>query len=127
MLNIAIMGQVLVGSLTTGIAAALAGNKKAGFATSVLGAISTVIASFLARSRASGEPEASVARVKDLEHFLRDCNAFAMDYGECITREHDDELFRLRGRFETLLGNFDRKDKEVRNDKDREKDPTPPV
>jgi hypothetical protein len=73
-----------------------------------LGGLATVVASYLARVRGSGEPENSVTRVKDLEHFIRDCEAFTLDYGHILGDKHDARLLALRSRFEELLGNADR-------------------
>ncbi|KAL4244780.1 hypothetical protein ABKN59_009388 [Abortiporus biennis] len=73
-LNIAIGAQVILGALTTGIAAATTG-KHTQIATSILGGLSTLAASYLAKSRGSGEPEASIARCKDLEHFVHGIGA----------------------------------------------------
>jgi len=73
--------------------------------TAILGGLSTVVASYLARSRGSNEPELSIARVKDLEHFVRECEAFKMDYGHVLGHEHDQRLEQFRERFEELLGN----------------------
>ena len=77
--------------------------------TAVLGGMSTVIASYLARTRGSNEPELSITRVKDLEQFIRECEAFKMDHGH-VTGDVvlDKELESLRGRFEELLGNANR-------------------
>lgn len=76
--------------------------------TAVLGGMSTVVASYLARTRGTNEPELSITRVKDLEKFIRECDAFIMDYGH-LTGDSDGELNkeldRLRKRFEDLLGN----------------------
>ncbi|KAG2154164.1 uncharacterized protein EDB93DRAFT_1248371 [Suillus bovinus] len=108
-LNIAIGLQILLGALTTGLAAALSG-KQVSFGISILGGMSTLVASYLARARGSNEPELSITRVKDLDHFLRDCLAFKMDHGhEYGTRENglNDRLEYLRKRFEELLGNAD--------------------
>lgn len=105
-LNIAIGVQVLVGSLITGLSAALAG-RPSQITTSILGGLSTVIASYLARARGSGEPELSTARVKDLEKFIRDLEAFIMDHGEKIGNDYDEQLSEFRGRLEELLGNGD--------------------
>lgn len=72
--------------------------------------MSTMVASYLARARGSNEPELSITRVKDLDQFLRDCDAFEMDHGhEYGTPENklDIRLNDLRGRFEELLGNAD--------------------
>ena len=67
-----------------------------------------MVASYMARARGSGEPELSITRVKDLEHLLRECRAFQMDYAhEYGTPENglDNRLEDLRRRFEELLGN----------------------
>ena len=70
-----------------------------------LGAISTLIASYLARARGSNEPELSIARTKDLEQFIRECRTFQMDHGHIIGNEYDQELSRFRSKYEELLGN----------------------
>ncbi|KAG2341638.1 hypothetical protein BDR05DRAFT_976805 [Suillus weaverae] len=101
-LNIAIGLQVLLGALTTGLGAALTGKQ--------VGGMSTLVASYLARTRGSNEPELSITRVKDLDQFLRDCLAFKMDHGhEYGTPENglNNRLEHLRKRFEELLGNAD--------------------
>ncbi|KAG1753512.1 uncharacterized protein EDB91DRAFT_1242500 [Suillus paluster] len=108
-LNIAIGVQVLLGALTTGVAAALSG-KQVSIATTILGGAATLVASYLARARGSNEPELSITRVKDLDQFLRDCLSFKMDHGhEYGTAENglNDRLDQLRKRFEELLGNAD--------------------
>lgn len=73
-----------------------------------VGGLTTLMASYLALVRGSGEPELSSARVKDLGQFLRDCESFAFDHGEeYVTPGHklDEEVECLRRRFEQLLGN----------------------
>ncbi|KAG0706939.1 hypothetical protein DFH29DRAFT_96249 [Suillus ampliporus] len=108
-LNIAIGLQVLLGALTTGVASALSG-KQVSIATTTLGVMSTLVASYLARTRGSNEPELSITRVKDLDQFLRDCLAFKMDHGhEYGTPDNglNNRLEQLRKRFEELLGNAD--------------------
>ncbi|KAG6910265.1 hypothetical protein DXG01_012077 [Tephrocybe rancida] len=70
-----------------------------------LGGLSTLVASYLARARGSNEPELSITRVKDLEQYIREADAFHMDYGHITTDEQDHRLFRFRERFEELLGN----------------------
>jgi len=47
----------------------------------LLGGLSTIVASYLARARGSNEPELSITRVNDLEQFIRECRAFQMDFG----------------------------------------------
>jgi hypothetical protein len=68
------------------------------------GGFSTVVASYLARARGSGEPELSNARVKDLDQFLRECQSFKLDHGHVLGNQFDAELTRYRQRFEQLLG-----------------------
>ena len=72
---------------------------------SYIGALATLVASYLARARGSNEPELSITRTKDLEQFIRECQSFTMDYGHVSGTEYDSELIRFRTRFEELLGN----------------------
>ncbi|KAI3611390.1 hypothetical protein WG66_002183 [Moniliophthora roreri] len=74
-------------------------------AVSVLGGLSTLVASYLARTRGSNEPELSIARTKDLEQFIRECEAFKLDKGHENGHDYDARLEQLRARFEELLGN----------------------
>ncbi|OBZ72819.1 hypothetical protein A0H81_07045 [Grifola frondosa] len=102
-LNAAIGMQVLLGALTTGIAASGNGGH---VGIPILGGLSTLAASYLARSRGSGEPEVSTAKCKDLEAFIRECEAFMLDKGHLIGPEYDLMLERYRGRrFEGIMGN----------------------
>ncbi|THU98555.1 hypothetical protein K435DRAFT_777434 [Dendrothele bispora CBS 962.96] len=103
-LNVAIGLQVLLGALTTGLSAVTTGHQTS-IMTSILGGLSTLVASYLARARGSNEPELSITRVKDLEQFIRECEAFQMDVGHLTGNDHDDKLRSLRNRFEELLGN----------------------
>ncbi|KAI9463879.1 hypothetical protein HD554DRAFT_2026866 [Boletus coccyginus] len=100
-LNIAIGLQVFFGALTTGIAAAVtSGRQASGF--------STMVASYMARARGSGEPEVAIARVKDLEQFLREVRAFQMDHAHEYSTPENGLGIRLedmRRRFEEMLGN----------------------
>jgi hypothetical protein len=70
-----------------------------------IGALATLVASYLARARGSNEPELSITRTKDLEQFIRECRSFQLDHGHLSGPEFDPELIRLRRRFEELLGN----------------------
>ncbi|KAJ3812822.1 hypothetical protein EV368DRAFT_37955 [Lentinula lateritia] len=103
-LNVAIGLQVLLGALTTAISAATSG-KQTSIAVSVLGGLSTLVASYLARARGSNEPELSIIRVKDLDQFIRECKAFDMDFGHLTGDAYDGRLQKFRTRFEELLGN----------------------
>ncbi|KAG6885103.1 hypothetical protein C0993_005870 [Termitomyces sp. T159_Od127] len=106
-LNIAIGLQVILGALTTGLASVAATSHQTALATAILGGFSTITASYLARARGSNEPELSITRVKDLEQFIRQCEAFQMDHGQTLGNKYDKEVQDLRGRFEELLGNLD--------------------
>ncbi|KAJ7133181.1 hypothetical protein C8R44DRAFT_21858 [Mycena epipterygia] len=103
-LNIAIGLQVLLGSLTTGLSVVTTG-RQTSIMTTILGGLSTVVASYLARSRGSNEPELSIIRCKDLEQFIRECEIFMLDFGHISGNEHDEKLTALRDRYEELLGN----------------------
>ena len=76
--------------------------------STVLGGLSTLAASYLAKARGSGEPELSTARAKDLEKFKRECEAFIEDYGHEHGHSHDQRINELRAQFEMLLGNGDK-------------------
>ncbi|RPD56811.1 hypothetical protein L226DRAFT_538281 [Lentinus tigrinus ALCF2SS1-7] len=103
-LNVAIGAQVILGALTTGVAAATSG-RQTSIATSVLGGMSTLAASYLAKARGSGEPEDSTRKAQDLKSFIRDCEAFKLDHGHKIGPDHDDMINRYRRRFEEIMGN----------------------
>ena len=70
--------------------------------------------------RGSNEPELSITRTKDLDQFIRECDAFQLDRGHIIVRPgagagedgvggggpaEEGRLGELRRRFEELLGN----------------------
>lgn len=69
------------------------------------GGLATLVASYLARARGSNEPELSITRCKDLDHFIRETQAFQLDHGHSQGAEHDDTLNKFRRDFEALLGN----------------------
>lgn len=73
--------------------------------TSILGGAGTVVASYLARARGSNEPELSISRVKDLQRYIRECEAFVQDHGFETGHDYDDRIDRLREDYEHLLGN----------------------
>ncbi|KAG6844986.1 hypothetical protein H0H87_001929 [Tephrocybe sp. NHM501043] len=103
-LNCAIGLQVLLGALTTGLSTVTTGHQTS-IMTAILGGLATLSASYLARARGSNEPELSITRVKDLEQFIRECEAFQMDHGHTLGDKYDGELGEFRHRFEELLGN----------------------
>lgn len=103
-LNIAIGIQVLLGSITTGFsAAATSGTRSTAIQTTVFGIMSTMVASYLARTRGTNEPESSIARVKDLEHFLREVRAFDLDHGGDVD-EWSTEINYFRKKLQEMLG-----------------------
>jgi hypothetical protein len=105
-LNVAIGLQVLLGSLTTGLSGvAISSGRSIAVSTTILGAFATLVASYLARARGSNEPELSIARVKDLDQFLRECKNFEGDHGAYTGHDYDKQLDYYRSRFENLLGN----------------------
>ncbi|PIL32603.1 hypothetical protein GSI_05306 [Ganoderma sinense ZZ0214-1] len=109
-LNAAIGAQVVLGALTTGVAAATTG-RSTSVATSILGGMSTLAASYLAKARGSGEPDASAKRAQDLESFIRDLQAFVLDHGHLtvgagdgVQPEYGAMVARYRRRFEEIMG-----------------------
>ena len=76
------------------------------YSFSLTGGLATLVASFLARSRSSNEPDLSITRVKDLENFIRECEAFILDNGHITspTDKVEAKLIWFRERFEGLLG-----------------------
>lgn len=74
-------------------------------ATTVLGGMSTLAASYLAKSRGTGEPEASQAMAKDLQSFVRDCESVMLDKGHHVGEQYDDVVQSMRDRLEAILGN----------------------
>jgi len=103
-LNIAIGLQVVISALITGLSAVTTG-RHTSIMTSILGGLGTIVASYLARARGSNEPELSNARMKDLQKFIRECDAFVQDHGFSHGGEFDLRIDGLRREYEQLLGN----------------------
>ena len=105
-LNGAIGLQVVLGTLTTGLSVVTSG-KQTAIMTAILGGISTVLASFLAKMRGSHEPEFSSLRVKELDRFIRECETFILDHGHEAVGGPDSEwrekLQEYRNRLESIL------------------------
>ena len=123
----------MFGALTTGVAAATTGRQvgvsqavlsvsgrsyspsalQTSIATSILGGLSTLAASYLAKARGSGEPDTSAKRARELESFLRDLQAFMLDHGHLTSSaeggtqaaQHEAMVARYRRRFEEIMGN----------------------
>jgi len=100
--NVAIGVQVLLGALTTGIAAATSG-RQTSVVISILGGLSTLAASFLASARGTGEPEKSTNRSKELKNFIRDLSAYMLDKGH-HGPDDDERVTEYRRRFEEIMG-----------------------
>ena len=121
--NIALGLQIFIGALTTALGAALTGKKvrykstlsysppntrhQTSVAVSVLGGASTLVASFLARTKSSNEPQTSQFRAQALDHFLREIAAFKLDHGHEIGERWDDKIHGFRLGLEKILGNHD--------------------
>ncbi|TFY67537.1 hypothetical protein EVJ58_g1550, partial [Rhodofomes roseus] len=91
-LNICIGIQIILGAITTGVAAASTTSRTStSVGIPILGGLSTLSASYLARARGSGEPELSIVRQHDLDHFIRDTEAFLLDRGHLIGPQYDAE------------------------------------
>lgn len=67
--------------------------------------MSTLAASYLAKMRGSGEPEASAARIKDIENFQREIEATKLDMGHIVGPQCDEIINGYRRRFEEIMGN----------------------
>lgn len=72
-----------------------------------LGGASTLVASYLARARGSNEPENSLQRAKELDHFIREARAFELDHGHAVGAAFDRELSSFRHTLEAMLGSND--------------------
>jgi len=102
--NIAMGLQILIGALTTGLGAALSG-KSTSVAISILGGASTLVASYLARTKGSNEPQVSLIRAQALDHFLREIEAFVLDHGHEVGGKWDEKINGFRFGLERILGN----------------------
>jgi len=66
-----------------------------------------LLTSYLAKARGSNEPATSIARVQDLDKFIREAEAFIIDHGNESGAAYDKRLEGFRNNFEELLGNSD--------------------
>jgi len=103
-LNIALGLQLLLGALVTGLSAAVS-PKHVGLTTSILGGMSTLVASYLARMRGSNEPQQSISKAQALDQFIRKCEAHLLDYGFDLASGEDEKVRNLREKLEGILGN----------------------
>jgi hypothetical protein len=71
----------------------------------MLGGASTLVASYLARTKGTNEPQASKYRVQALDHFLREIEAFDLDHGYEMGDKWDDKINGFRLGLERILGN----------------------
>ncbi|EMD37656.1 hypothetical protein CERSUDRAFT_154405 [Gelatoporia subvermispora B] len=103
-INSAIGIEVVLGALTTGIAASTSGHETT-TVIAILGGLSTLAASYLARARGSGQPDSSILLCRDLENYIRDLEGFMLDHGTVLGPEYDIMIAHYRKRFEEVLGN----------------------
>jgi hypothetical protein len=71
----------------------------------MLGGASTLVASYLARTKGTNEPQASKSRVRALDHFIREIEAFDLDHGHEMGDKWDDKINGYRLGLERILGN----------------------
>ena len=71
----------------------------------MLGGASTLVASYLARTKGTNEPQASRFRARALDHFLREIEAFDLDHGHEMGDKWDDKIKGFRLGLERILGN----------------------
>jgi len=114
----------MLGALTTGLAAVATDRKvhppfsssysrshhlllsfKMSTAVSVMGGVSTVISTYMAKARGENEPETSEALCKNLEQFIREAEAFSMDHGHLSEPDVklDEKIGWFRQRLEDLI------------------------
>ncbi|TDL22813.1 hypothetical protein BD410DRAFT_788153 [Rickenella mellea] len=101
--DIALGLQILSSALITALSA-VGGDRKTQISTAVLGAIATMVASYLARIRGTGEPHLSYSRSKNLQSFVRQCESFIEDHGDETDQLCDAKIDEFRKHFEDLLG-----------------------
>jgi hypothetical protein len=71
---------------------------------SIMGGVSTILSTYMAKARGTGEPEISKALVMNLEQFIRECEAFTSDHGMEVKGDHlNEKIGWFRERLETLL------------------------
>ena len=71
----------------------------------MLGGASTLVASYLARTKGTNEPQASKYRAGALDHFLREIEAFDLDHGHEKGDKWDEKISGFRLGLEKILGN----------------------
>jgi hypothetical protein len=111
-LNTAIGLQVIVGAVITGLSAISSG-RSTQIATAVFGAIATILASYLAKMRGSEEPETSKVHCKELQEFIRELDAFVLDYFDVGGTLHDETIRSFRSRFEEIESRHKAKRRDV--------------
>ncbi|KAF8525831.1 hypothetical protein BU17DRAFT_62393 [Hysterangium stoloniferum] len=110
-INVATFVQIASNAIITGLSASTSNrhvnsdtnySKNAQIGVSAMGAINTVISSFLVRVRGTREPERSKTHAENLEKFIRQLNSFILDEGNSRDRKWDDEVTRYRSEFDRL-------------------------
>jgi hypothetical protein len=65
---------------------------------------STLVASFLARTRGSNEPQKSRSRARELKRLLREMESFSLDHGYEVGDMWDEQINDFRLRLEIIFG-----------------------
>jgi hypothetical protein len=71
--------------------------------TTILGGLTTIVASYLAKTRNSDEAEGARERVSGLDRFIRTCTSFLLDHGHSDDPVYDKVVGELRREFDELL------------------------
>jgi len=100
-INIATFAQIASNAIITGLSASTS-NRHAQLGVSAMGAINTVISSFLVRVRGTNEPARSKTHAENLEKYIRELNAFILDEGKSRDRKWDNKIWEFRREFDRL-------------------------
>jgi len=101
LVKIATFAQIGSNAIITGLSASTS-NRHAQIGVSAMGAINTVISSFLVRVRGTREPERSKTHAENLEKFIRELESFMLDEGQSRDRKWDDKVWKFRTEFDRL-------------------------
>ena len=93
--------SAFLSALTSGIMT----HTQIGISVAVLGSLATLVASYLARTRGTGEPETSLLREQALNNFIRRLRSFILDAG--LQDGHDRVVENFRNELERLLNPSD--------------------
>jgi len=100
--NTTIVTQVLICALATALNTAFSGNNTL-VAISILGGAPILAVSYLVLVRGSNEHRTSLLRVKALDDFLNEIEAFQLGHGHKVGREWDEKVNFFRVSLENML------------------------